>query len=162
MDKLFCNQKIPGPICTATIGIGKLQGPTVLFKTYKQNTRHIIHICIFYTLSMVIPEIMGSKPTCDKCRLSSLINFGLCCLSTTVTLYVIIRCRFLKCIYSVMQSSEISLCGDVVYERIIKESRDEDNILDQKYKSKCLVLIMKFLFFLKFLTFHEKHTNITV
>ena len=39
-------------------------------------------------------------------------------------------------IYSVMQSDGINFCGDVVSDSLNRAFRDEDNILDQKYKSK--------------------------
>ena len=32
--KIFCNQKLPGPIRTANIGIGKFRGPTVLIEDH--------------------------------------------------------------------------------------------------------------------------------
>ena len=38
--------------------------------------------------------------------------------------------------YSVMQSDGHSFCGDVVLNSFNKASRDEDNILDQVWKSK--------------------------
>ena len=38
--------------------------------------------------------------------------------------------------YSVMQSDGNSFCGDVVLDSFNKASRDENNILDQMYKSK--------------------------
>ena len=44
-----------------------------------------------------------------------------------------------------MQSVGNGFCGDVVSDSCIKASRDEDNILDQKYKSKYVRIIIMML-----------------
>ena len=46
-----------------------------------------------------------------------------------------------KLLYSVMQSDGNSFCGDVVLDSFNKTYRDEDNILDQIYKSKYVRII---------------------
>ena len=43
---------------------------------------------------------------------------------------------YIDTLYSVMQSDGNRFCGDVVLNSFKKASRDEDNILDQVYKSK--------------------------
>ena len=48
--------------------------------------------------------------------------------------------------YSVMQSDGNIFCGDVVLDSFNEASRDEDNILDQVYKSKYVrIFIMMIL-----------------
>ena len=44
--------------------------------------------------------------------------------------------------YSVMQSDGNSFCGDVVSESVNKTSRDEDKVLDQIDKNKCVRFII--------------------
>ena len=44
--------------------------------------------------------------------------------------------------YSVMHSDGNSSCGDVVSDRFNKTNRDEDNILEQIYKSKYVCIII--------------------
>ena len=50
--------------------------------------------------------------------------------------------------YTVMQSDRNTFNGDVVLDSFNKVSREEDNILDQKYKKQILrIFIMKILHF---------------
>ena len=50
--------------------------------------------------------------------------------------------------YSVMQSDGNSFCGDVVSDSFNKASGDEDNILDQIYKSKYVRIIIMMILIL--------------
>ena len=50
--------------------------------------------------------------------------------------------------YSVMQSDGNSYCGNVVLNSFNKESRNEDNILDQIYKSKYFRIIFMMFYIL--------------
>ena len=51
-------------------------------------------------------------------------------------------------IYSVMQSDGNSIYGDVVLATFNKASRDEENILDQKYKNKYVRIIFTMILIL--------------
>ena len=48
----------------------------------------------------------------------------------------------LSLLYSVMQSDRNSFGGDVVSDSFNKPFRDEENILDQIYESKCVRIIL--------------------
>ena len=50
--------------------------------------------------------------------------------------------------YSVIQSDGNSFCGNVGPAGFNKTSRDEDNILDQKFKSRYVRIIMMMILFL--------------
>ena len=50
--------------------------------------------------------------------------------------------------YSVMQSDGNSFCGDVVSDSFNKQSRDENNILDQIYESTYARIIIMMIFIL--------------
>ena len=50
--------------------------------------------------------------------------------------------------YSVMQSDGNSFCGDVVSDSFNKTSRDEDNILDQILKRKCVRISIRMILIL--------------
>ena len=52
-----------------------------------------------------------------------------------------------------MQSDGNSICGDVVSDSFNKTPRDEENILDQIYKSKYVRIIIMMIFILY--TFYE-------
>ena len=53
---------------------------------------------------------------------------------------------FRQDMYSVMQSDRNSFCGDVVLGSFNQTSWDEDNILDQIYKRKCVrIIVMRIL-----------------
>ena len=52
--------------------------------------------------------------------------------------------------YSLMQSDGNGICGDIVLDSFSKVSRDEDNILDQMFKSKYVrIFIMMILILFK-------------
>ena len=66
-----------------------------------------------------------------------------------------------KVLYSVMQSHGNSFCGDVVLISFNKASRDDDNILDQVYKSKYVrIFIMMILILYNII--RKMHSNTTV
>ena len=46
-------------------------------------------------------------------------------------------------LYSVIKSDGNSFCGDVVFDSFNKTSRDENNVLDQIYKSKHVLVIIE-------------------
>ena len=63
-----------------------------------------------------------------------------------------------------MQSDGNGFCGDVVLDNFIKASRDEDNILDQIYKSKyvqifIMMILIIFNIFWKCLKRQQSHQS---
>ena len=61
-----------------------------------------------------------------------------------------------------MQSYGNSFCGDVVSDSLKKTLRDEDNILDQIYKSKYVRIIIMMILILYNIIRTKMHTNTTV
>ena len=86
----------------------------------------------------------------------------------TVNRWVQLFCRIKA--YSVMQSDGNSFGGDVVLDSFNKTFRDEDNILDQIYKSEYVrIIIMMILILYKMirkciitLQYHKKKLNLKI
>ena len=57
--------------------------------------------------------------------------------------------HFIQGTYSVMQSDGISFSGDVVSDSFNNTSRDEDNILDLKYRSIYVLFSLRMISILK-------------